>query len=147
MTPKPFDIPKALVWEAFQNVKDNDGAAGIDQQTIEQFEERLGDNLYKLWNRMCSGSYFPPPVKAVPIPKKTRGVRVLGVPTVADRVAQTVVKLWLEPILCFTRTPTAIGPAGQRMTRSPSPNAGAGSLIGLSNSTSKACSTISITIS
>ena len=99
MTPKPFDIPKALVWEAFQNVKDNDGAAGIDQQTIEQFEERLGDNLYKLWNRMCSGSYFPPPVKAVPIPKKTRGVRVLGVPTVADRVAQTVVKLWLEPKL------------------------------------------------
>jgi RNA-directed DNA polymerase len=99
MTPKPYDIPKALVWEAFQNVKDNGGAAGIDQQTIEQFEERLGDNLYKLWNRMCSGSYFPSPVKAVPIPKKTGGVRVLGVPTVADRVAQTVVKLWLEPKL------------------------------------------------
>src|SRR3984893_14018667 len=99
MTPKPFAIPKALVWEAFQNVKDNGGAAGIDQQTIEQFEERLGDNLYKLWNRMCSGSYFPPRVKAVPIPKKTGGVRVLGVPTVADRVAQTVVKLWLEPKL------------------------------------------------
>ena len=99
MTPKPLDIPKSLVWEAFQNVKANGGAAGIDQQTIEQFEEHLGDNLYKLWNRMCSGSYFPPPVKAVPIPKKTGGARVLGVPTVADRVAQTVVKLWLEPVL------------------------------------------------
>ena len=114
MTPKPYKIPKALVWEAFQNVKNNGGAAGIDQQTIEQFEERLGDNLYKLWNRMCSGSYFPPPVKAVPIPKKTGCVRVLGVPTVADRVAQTVVKLWLEPkrssILCFTRTPYGYRP-------------------------------------
>ena len=81
-------------------MKNNGGAAGINQQTIEQFEERLGDNLYKVfWNRMCSGSYFPPPVKAVPIPKKTGGVRVLGVPTVADRVAQTVVKLLLEPKL------------------------------------------------
>ena len=97
MTPKPFDIPKALIWEAYQNVKAKGGAAGIDQQTIEQFEQRLGDNLYKLWNRMCSGSYFPPPVKSVPIPKKTGGIRVLGVPTVADRVAQTVIKLWLEP--------------------------------------------------
>lgn len=99
MKPKSFDILKALVWEAYEHVKANGGAAGVDHETIEKFEERLGDKLYKLWNRMCSGSYFPPPVKAVPIPKKTGGVRVLGVPTVADRVAQTVVKLWLEPRL------------------------------------------------
>jgi RNA-directed DNA polymerase len=97
--PKPFDIPKTLIWEAYKHVKANGGAAGIDRQTIEQYEEHLADNLYKLWNRMCSGSYFPPPVKAVPIPKKSGGVRVLGVPTIADRVAQTVVKQWLEPKL------------------------------------------------
>jgi len=99
VTPKPFDIPKILIWKAYKHVKANGGAAGVDQQTIDQYEEHLGDNLYKLWNRMCSGSYFPPPVRAVPIPKKTGGVRVLGVPTIADRVAQTVVKQWLEPKL------------------------------------------------
>jgi RNA-directed DNA polymerase len=96
---KPFHIPKALVWEAFKRVKANGGAAGVDQESIEAFEEQLSDNLYKLWNRLCSGSYFPPPVKGVPIPKKSGGVRMLGVPTVADRVAQTVVKLVLEPVL------------------------------------------------
>ena len=68
---KPFAIPKALVWEAFQRVKANGGSAGVDEESIAEFEERLGDNLYKLWNRMGSGSYFPPPVKAVPIPKKS----------------------------------------------------------------------------
>ncbi|WP_218673509.1 group II intron reverse transcriptase/maturase [Chromobacterium haemolyticum] len=99
---KPFDIPKALIWKAliwkaFQCVKANGGAAGVDRESIEQFESRLGDNLYKLWNRLCSGSYLPPPVKGVPIPKKSGGVRMLGVPTVADRVAQTAVKLLLEP--------------------------------------------------
>ena len=99
MTRKPHDIPKALVWEAWLHVKANRGAAGIDAETIERFEMKLGDNLYKLWNRMCSGSYFPPPVKAVPIPKKSGGVRILGIPTVADRVAQTAVKMWLEPRL------------------------------------------------
>lgn len=77
---KPYDIPKALIWEAFKCVKANGGAAGVDRESIEQFESRLGDNLYKLWNRLCSGSYFPPPVKGVPIPKKSGGVRVLGVP-------------------------------------------------------------------
>jgi RNA-directed DNA polymerase len=66
---------------------------------IERFERKLGDNLYKLWNRMSSGSYLPPPVKAVPIPKKSGGVRILGIPTVADRIAQTAVKMWLEPQL------------------------------------------------
>jgi RNA-directed DNA polymerase len=96
---KPFAIPKALVWEAFQRVKANGGSAGVDNESIDRFEVRLGDNLYKLWNRMGSGSYFPPPVKAVPIPKKSGGTRTLGVPTVADRVAQTVVKMVLEPAL------------------------------------------------
>jgi RNA-directed DNA polymerase len=95
----PFVIPKALVWNAFQRVKANGGSAGVDEESIEAFEKNLGDNLYKLWNRMGSGSYFPPPVKAVPIPKKSGGTRRLGVPTVADRVAQTVVKLVLEPAL------------------------------------------------
>jgi RNA-directed DNA polymerase len=99
MTRKPHDIPKALVWEAWLHVKANQGAAGIDAETIERFEMKLGDNLYKLWNRMSSGSYFPPPVKAVPIPKKSGGVRILGIPTVADRIAQTAVKMWLEPQL------------------------------------------------
>ena len=96
---KPFEISKALVWEAFKRVKANGGSAGVDGESIEKFEKSLGDNLYKLWNRMVSGSYFPPPVKAVPIPKKSGGTRILGVPTVADRVAQTVVKLVLEPVL------------------------------------------------
>jgi RNA-directed DNA polymerase len=96
---KPFEIPKTLVWQAFQQVKANGGSAGVDQESIEEFEKSLGDNLYKLWNRMQSGSYFPPPVRAVPIPKKSGGTRILGVPTVADRVAQTVVKLVLEPVL------------------------------------------------
>lgn len=96
---KPFVIPKMLVWNAFQRVKANGGSAGVDHESIAKFEEHLGDNLYKLWNRMGSGSYFPPPVKAVPIPKKSGGVRLLGVPTVADRVAQTVVKQVLEPVL------------------------------------------------
>jgi len=96
---KPFEIPKALVWKAFQRVKSNGGSAGIDQESIEQFERDLSNNLYKLWNRMVSGSYFPPPVKAVPIPKKSGGIRTLGVPTVADRVAQTAIKMVLEPML------------------------------------------------
>ena len=96
---KPFDIPKMRVWKAFQRVKANGGSAGVDNESMAKFEKHLGDNLYKLWNRMGSGSYFPPPVKAVPIPKKSGGVRILGVPTVADRVAQTVVKQVLEPVL------------------------------------------------
>lgn len=96
---KPFEIPKRLVWNAFQRVKSNGGSAGVDRESIEAFEAKIGDNLYKLWNRMGSGSYFPPPVKAIPIPKKNGGTRLLGVPTVADRVAQTVVKMVLEPML------------------------------------------------
>lgn len=99
MTKKPFQISKWLVYEAFKRVKANQGAAGVDHESIEMFEGQLRNNLYKLWNRFCSGSYFPPPVKGVPIPKKSGGIRMLGVPTVADRVAQTVVKLVLEPML------------------------------------------------
>ena len=98
-TDKPFKIDKRLVYEAYKAVKSNAGAAGVDGQTIEQFEADLQNNLYKLWNRMSSGSYFPPPVRAVSIPKKSGGQRILGVPTVADRVAQMVVKQLIEPDL------------------------------------------------
>ncbi len=85
---KPFLIPKREVWEAFKRVKANQGAAGVDGQSIEDFEANLSGNLYKLWNRMSSGSYFPPPVRRVDIPKASGGIRPLGIPTVADRVAQ-----------------------------------------------------------
>jgi RNA-directed DNA polymerase len=94
---KPFTIPKRLVWEAYRQVKANKGAAGVDKETLDDFEKDLRGNLYKIWNRMSSGTYFPPPVKAVEIPKSHGGTRVLGVPTVADRIAQTVVALCLEP--------------------------------------------------
>lgn len=93
---KSHDIPKRLVWRAWLKVKENGGAAGADGVSIDQFEESLKDNLYKLWNRMSSGSYFPGPVRAVEIPKKG-GTRVLGIPNVVDRVAQTVAVMALEP--------------------------------------------------
>jgi len=96
---KSFDISKREVWEAYKKVKANRGAAGVDRQSIEEFESRLADNLYRLWNRLASGSYQPPPVRRVEIPKAGGGVRPLGIPTVADRVAQTVVKERLEPQL------------------------------------------------
>jgi RNA-directed DNA polymerase len=93
---KPFDIPKQMVWEAYRRVAANEGAPGVDRQTLDEFEEDLKNNLFKIWNRMSSGSYFAPPVRAVEIPKPHGGgVRVLGVPTVADRVAQTVVAMHL----------------------------------------------------
>ena len=94
---KPFSISKQEVWDAYLRVKANQGAAGVDEQSIEEFEEHLKDNLYKLWNRMSSGSYFPPPVRTVKIPKADGRERKLGIPTVADRIAQTVVKAKLEP--------------------------------------------------
>lgn len=94
---KPFAISKRLVWEAYLRVKANDGAAGVDGQTMEDFEENLKNNLYRIWNRMSSGTYFPPPVKQVSIPKRDGGRRMLGVPTISDRIAQTVVKIHLEP--------------------------------------------------
>jgi len=91
---KPFDISKWVVWEAYRQVKANRGAAGVDEESIAEFEGDLKGNLYKLWNRMSSGTYFPPPVLAVQIPKAGgNGVRVLGVPPVSDRIAQTVVRL------------------------------------------------------
>ena len=96
---KPFPVTKRQVWEAYKRVKANQGGAGVDGQTLEDFERDVGDNLYKLWNRMASGSYMPPPVKRVEIPKEGGGIRPLGVPTVADRVAQMVVKQVLEPEL------------------------------------------------
>jgi len=98
-TNKPFSIEKRRVYEAYKAVKSNRGAAGVDGQTLEMFETDLAGNLYKIWNRMSSGTYFPPPVRAVSIPKKTGGERILGVPTVSDRIAQMVVKQAIEPEL------------------------------------------------
>jgi group II intron reverse transcriptase/maturase len=96
---KPFQISKKQVLDAFKRVKANRGAAGVDGQSIDDFEEDLQNNLYKLWNRLSSGSYFPPPVRRVEIPKGDGKKRPLGIPTVADRIAQMVVKLTLEPLL------------------------------------------------
>ena len=94
---KSFVIPKQLVWEAYRRVKANRGAAGVDEQSVQDFEVDRKGNLYKIWNRMSSGSYFPPPVRTVKIPKANGGERKLGIPTVSDRIAQTVVKSRLEP--------------------------------------------------
>jgi RNA-directed DNA polymerase len=96
---KPYGIPKQLVWEAYKRVKANRGAAGVDGESLAAFEKDLKGNLYKVWNRMSSGSYFPPPVRLVEIPKDNGGKRPLGIPTVGDRVAQTVVKMVLEPLV------------------------------------------------
>lgn len=117
---KPFDIPKRLVWEAYKCVKANKGAAGIDGQSIKVFDQDLTNNLYRLWNRLSSGSYFPPPVRAVPIPKKSGGERILGVPTVGDRISQAVATLVLEPLLepVFITTLTGTDADVQRTMRS-----------------------------
>ena len=96
---KPFSISKWEVWEAYQRVRANQGAAGVDEQTIAEFDRGLKRNLYKIWNRMSSGSYFPPPVRTVTIPKAHGGERTLGIPTVSDRIAQMVVKSRLEPVV------------------------------------------------
>ena len=149
MTCKSYGIPKALIWEAWLHVKANQGAAGIDAETIERFETKLAANLYKLWNRMSSGSYFPPPVKAVPIPKKSGGVRVLGIrryPTGSRRRRSRCG--WSHSlILSSTTIPMAIGRGNRRWRRSPSPDAVAGTKTGWWSSTSGVCSTISITAS
>jgi len=94
---KPYSISKWKVVAAYEKVKANKGTYGIDEQSIEDFEAHLKDNLYKIWNRMSSGSYFPKPVRAVAIPKKSGGSRTLGIPTVEDRIAQMVAKLYFEP--------------------------------------------------
>jgi RNA-directed DNA polymerase len=96
---KPFEISKKVVWEAWKRVKANHGAAGVDEESIADFEKDLKDNLYKIWNRMSSGCYFPRGVRTVGIPKKDGRVRLLGIPTVADRVAQMVAKMYFEPVL------------------------------------------------
>ena len=96
---KPFSITKRQVWEAYKKVKANQGSAGVDEQTLKEFDQRLTDNLYRLWNRMASGSYMPAAVKRVDIPKASGGVRPLGIPTVTDRIAQMVAKQQLEPEL------------------------------------------------
>jgi group II intron reverse transcriptase/maturase len=96
---KPYDISKQVVMEAYKKVKANRGSAGIDGKDFDEFEKDLKGNLYKIWNRMSSGSYFPPPVKAVEIPKKAGGIRRLGIPTIGDRVAQMVAKIYLEPLV------------------------------------------------
>ena len=101
---KQYDIPKRAVIEAYKRVKANKGSAGIDGIDFEKFEEKLNNNLYKIWNRMSSGSYIPSPVMAVEIPKKTGGVRRLGIPTITDRVAQMVARIYVEravePMFC-----------------------------------------------
>lgn len=96
---KPFCISKKRVMAAWERVKANKGTFGVDKESIEDFESNLKGNLYKLWNRMSSGTYFPPPVRVVEIPKSDGNVRLLGIPTVSDRVAQAVVKSYLEPIV------------------------------------------------
>ena len=115
---KPFTIPKRLVYEAFKAVKANAGSAGVDKETIEDFEADLKGNLDRIWNRMSSGSYFPPPVRRSPFRRRMAGKAYLGVPTVADRVAaQMVVKTVLEPVLepiFLPELPTVIGPASRR---------------------------------
>ena len=96
---KSFIISKRQVWEAYKCVKANRGGAGIDNQSIVDFEKDITNNLFKIWNRMSSGSYFPPPVARIEIPKGDGRMRPLGIPTVGDRVAQMVVKQYLEPLL------------------------------------------------
>ena len=94
---KPYSISKHVVLKAFKLVKANKGTAGVDGESIAEFEKNLKDNLYKLWNRMSSGSYFPPPVRSVEIPKDDGRKRPLGIPTVSDRVGQVVTRMYLEP--------------------------------------------------
>jgi RNA-directed DNA polymerase len=106
---KSFEISKHVVMDAYRRVKARRGAAGIDNESIEMFDEDLNGNLYRIWNRMSSGSYFPPAVKQVEIEKKNGGTRVLGVPTVSDRVAQMVVKLYVEPQLDALFHPDSYG--------------------------------------
>jgi len=106
---RPYSISKWEVWKAYEKVKANKGAAGVDEQSIKGFERKLKDNLYKIWNRMSSGSYFPPPVRSVKIDKDGGGKRKLGIPTVSDRIAQMVVKSRLEPVVDSLFVPDSYG--------------------------------------
>jgi RNA-directed DNA polymerase len=96
---KSFSISRQMVWAAYLQVKASKGGPGYDNEDMQKFEEDLKNNLYKIWNRMASGTYFPPPVLQVEIPKANGGVRKLGIPTISDRIAQAVVKQYLEPIV------------------------------------------------
>jgi RNA-directed DNA polymerase len=106
---KSLPISKRMVWDSYQKVAANKGGAGIDRETIEQFNENKSKNLYKIWNRLTSGSYFPPPVRTVLIPKKQGGKRPLGIPTVGDRIAQGVVKDHIEPFMEAIFHPSSFG--------------------------------------
>ncbi len=106
---KSFQIDKRIVWEAWKLVKENAGSAGIDNQTLAEYQVDLSNNLYKLWNRLSSGSYFPPPVKGVAIPKKAGGMRILGIPSVSDRVAQAAIKMVFEPSVERSFLPDSYG--------------------------------------
>ena len=106
---KPFSIPKQLIFDAWKEVKENRGSAGIDAVKIKDYQEQLGKNLYKLWNRMSSGSYFPQPVKLVEIPKKSGGKRPLGIPSVDDRIAQSAVVLLINERIDQTFHPDSYG--------------------------------------
>lgn len=106
---KPIPITKEMVREAYRKVKGNKGSAGADGISLEQFDENLSGNLYKLWNRLASGSYFPMPVKEVIIPKSDGGKRKLGIPSISDRVAQEVVKAYVEPRLEAEFLPNSYG--------------------------------------
>ena len=106
---KPFEISKRLIWESWKHVAANKGAPGVDKESIQDFHSRLGGNLYTLWNRMSSGSYHPKPVRQVLIPKGDGKFRPLGIPTVADRVTQMVVKTILEPRLEALFHPSSYG--------------------------------------
>jgi RNA-directed DNA polymerase len=129
--PKPFDVSKSEVWAAWEQVRSNKGAAGVDAVELSDFEDRLRGNLYKVWNRMASGSYFPLPVRSVDIPKAGGGVRTLGVPTIADRVAQTVAARRLEAVCepLFHDDSFGFRP-GRRMMRWRGAETGAGSAAG-----------------
>jgi len=142
---KPYDIPKREVWEAYKRVKANQGAAGVDDQSIADFEADLTNNLYKLWNRLSSGSYFPPPVRRVDIPKGDGKTRPLGIPTVADRIAQTVVKRFLEPLVepRFHGDSYGYRPANRRSMRLARRGSAAGATPGFLISTSRPSSTAS----
>ena len=98
-TAKSFELSKHIVLDAYKRVKSNKGGAGVDGVDFVKFEENLKGNLYKIWNRMSSGSYIPPAVRIVEIPKVTGGVRKLGIPTISDRIAQMVAKIYFEPLV------------------------------------------------
>ena len=141
---KVFEIPKALVWQSYQQVRKNKGAAGSDGQTLKEFDENRDRNLYKIWNRLSSGSYFPPPVLEKTIPKGDGKERTLGIPTVADRVPKarsksTWKRSWNRSL---TKTPTGIDRTNRPMMPLRSANEGAGATVGSWKLISKPSSTV-----